>query len=190
MHLSKSPSILVLRLNHRIKRDKRLSTHVGLTARAFGASGFIYTGEQDKIGLENSLHGIKNDWGGRFKVYYWEDWIQPFYLLQASGSVVIVHLTMYGERVSLVQKKIYDMYNEQKKTVIIVVGGAKVPSEIYKLSDFNISVTNQPHSEVAALAVAMDRIFPSALDMSFPSAKFHINPSKNGGRGGLSRNKR
>ena len=182
MHLFNFPSVYVLRLNHRIKRDKRLSTHVGLTARAFGASGFIYTGEQDKIGLEKSLLNIKNDWGGHFKVFFWEDWIHSLYLLRASGSVVIVHLTMYGEGISLVQKKIYDLYYEQKKTIIIAVGGAKVPSDIYKLSQINISVTNQPHSEVAALAVAMDRIFPSALDISFPSAKFHIDPSKTRGR--------
>jgi tRNA (cytidine56-2'-O)-methyltransferase len=31
--------ITVLRLSHRVGRDERVTTHVGLTARAFGASG-------------------------------------------------------------------------------------------------------------------------------------------------------
>ncbi|MCC6052717.1 MAG: tRNA (cytidine(56)-2'-O)-methyltransferase, partial [Desulfurococcaceae archaeon] len=33
--------IYVLRYGHRPERDKRVTTHVALVARAFGASGFI-----------------------------------------------------------------------------------------------------------------------------------------------------
>ncbi|MCG7848715.1 MAG: tRNA (cytidine(56)-2'-O)-methyltransferase, partial [ANME-2 cluster archaeon] len=32
-------NIVVLRLGHRPERDQRVTTHVGLTARALGASG-------------------------------------------------------------------------------------------------------------------------------------------------------
>ena len=39
---------------------------------------------------------------------------------------------------------------------IIVVGGTKVPGEVYRLADHNISIGNQPHSEVAALAIFLD----------------------------------
>ena len=42
------------------------------------------------------------------------------------------------------------------KPAVVVVGGTKVPSEVFHLSDYNISVGNQPHSEVAALAVFLD----------------------------------
>ena len=44
--------IEVLRLSHRIRRDVRLSTHVALTARAFGASKIYYSGQHDSS-LEN-----------------------------------------------------------------------------------------------------------------------------------------
>ena len=33
--------IVVLRLGHRPERDARVTTHVGLTARALGASGML-----------------------------------------------------------------------------------------------------------------------------------------------------
>ena len=37
--------VVVLRIGHRIGRDKRISTHVGLVARAFGADGIIFVGD-------------------------------------------------------------------------------------------------------------------------------------------------
>ena len=39
--------ISVLRLNHRIARDKRITTHVFLAARALGAEKGIFSGEKD-----------------------------------------------------------------------------------------------------------------------------------------------
>jgi tRNA (cytidine56-2'-O)-methyltransferase len=34
-----------------------------------------------------------------------------------------------------------------------------VPFDIYERADYNVGVTNQPHSEVAGLAVFLDRLF-------------------------------
>ena len=42
------------------------------------------------------------------------------------------------------------------KPVMVVVGGTKVPTEVFQISHVNISVGNQPHSEVSALAVFLD----------------------------------
>ena len=44
------------------------------------------------------------------------------------------------------------------KPMIIVVGGTKVPGEVYRLANHNISIGNQPHSEVAALAIFLDSL--------------------------------
>ena len=33
--------VIILRLGHRPERDKRITTHVALTARAFGAEGML-----------------------------------------------------------------------------------------------------------------------------------------------------
>ncbi|MDC1420251.1 tRNA (cytidine(56)-2'-O)-methyltransferase, partial [Euryarchaeota archaeon] len=40
-------SISVLRLGHRRERDKRITSHLGLTARAFGADEIILSGDED-----------------------------------------------------------------------------------------------------------------------------------------------
>ena len=38
-----------------------------------------------------------------------------------------------------------------------MIGAEKVPGYVYEIADFNISVGNQPHSEVSALALFLDR---------------------------------
>jgi tRNA (cytidine56-2'-O)-methyltransferase len=156
------PNYYVLRLNHRIIRDKRLSTHVGLIARAFGAKGLIYSGEKDNS-LESSLTKINENRGGSFEIEYWDDYLANLKFLSKTDTV-FVHLTMYGEKIQKVQHLINEMYTRLKKNILIIVGGAKVPDIIYKISHFNISVTNQPHSEAGALAVALDRIFIEAIN--------------------------
>ena len=65
--------------------------------------------------------------------------------------------------------------------VIVIVGGAKVPGEIFKISDYNIAVGNQPHSEVAALALFLDALTDGeGFNQEFPNAKLVIHPSKSG----------
>ena len=153
----------VLRLNHRIERDKRLTTHIALIARAFGCKGFIYTGEQD-FNLERSIEEVNSNWSKDydFIISYWDDWLKNLKLLLKTNTI-LVHLTMYGTKIQDVQKEILENFIHEKRNIIFIVGGAKVPEIVYNLSKYNVSVTNQPHSEAGALAVALDRIFPNAI---------------------------
>jgi tRNA (cytidine56-2'-O)-methyltransferase len=87
-----------------------------------------------------------------------------------------VHLTMYGESLN---DKIGELRKE--KDLLIIVGAEKVPSEVYRNADFNISVSGQPHSEVAALAVFLDRLFEGKeLGKKFPGARLRIVPQAHG----------
>ncbi len=54
-------------------RDARITTHVCLTARAFGASEVILTGDKD-IKLMENVTDVKERWGGDFQVGYREKW--------------------------------------------------------------------------------------------------------------------
>jgi tRNA (cytidine56-2'-O)-methyltransferase len=67
---------------------------------------------------------------------------------------------------------------------MIIVGAEKVPPELYGLADWNIAVGNQPHSEVAALAITLDRLHAAsgndALRTHFPGAKCEIIPQRAG----------
>ncbi|HDN83691.1 MAG TPA: tRNA (cytidine(56)-2'-O)-methyltransferase, partial [Candidatus Altiarchaeales archaeon] len=66
-----------------------------------------------------------------------------------------IHLTMYGLNIDEKIAKI----RKSKRDKLIIVGGKKVPSEVYEMVDYNIAIGHQPHSEIAALAVFLDRLF-------------------------------
>ncbi|MFI5419702.1 MAG: tRNA (cytidine(56)-2'-O)-methyltransferase [Nitrososphaerales archaeon] len=166
-------NVTVLRLGHRLVRDERISTHIGLVSRAFGAKKLVLTGADDHT--VDSIKRVGERWGGDFEVSYlsaWRDFVKHF-----QGPVV--HLTMYGENLDESLKKIKrDLKSKGKQSLLLVVGAEKVPREIYSLANYNISVGSQPHSEVAALAVFLDRLFMGEeLYNPFEKAKMRIKPS-------------
>lgn len=140
--------IKVFRLGHRPNRDNRLTTHVGLVARALGADGIVLDKNDEKV--ERSIIDVKNRFGGEFSFEVNENWRK--YIDNWRGKVI--HLSMYGEKIQDVE----DSLREKEDDVLIVLGSEKVPGEVYKKADFNVAVTNQPHSEVAALAILLDRL--------------------------------
>ncbi len=139
--------ISVLRYGHRPFRDKRITTHVALTARAFGASS-VFIDQRDEV-LEQSVHKLTDRFGGNFRIESGVNWKRLFENFPGTR----VHLTMYGIPVEEAVPRI----KERKKPVMVFVGSQKVPPEVYSIADFNVSVTNQPHSEIAALAIFLDR---------------------------------
>lgn len=167
--------VAVLRLGHRPARDKRVTTHVCLTARAFGAKKVYVPGDKDK-NLEETIEKVVENWGGDFKVYTGGDWRKILGEWRREGGVV-VHLTMYGIPIEEKLSEIKTM----KKPVLVVVGSEKVSREVYQLSDYNIAIGNQPHSEVAALAIFLDRLRgEKRLPTDFPGAKIRVVPQARG----------
>ncbi|MFB6191247.1 MAG: tRNA (cytidine(56)-2'-O)-methyltransferase [Candidatus Nanohaloarchaea archaeon] len=161
--------IHVLRLGHRAGRDDRISTHVGLTARQWGCSGITYSGERDRS-MMDSIRDIVERWGGDFSVEYRQDWRNV--LDEFEGA--IVHLTMYGERIDEKETELKEVFTGDD--VLVVVGAEKVPREVYREADYNISVGNQPHSEIAALAVLLDRF--TEIKEGFEDAEIEVVPSE------------
>jgi tRNA (cytidine56-2'-O)-methyltransferase len=141
------PKVTVLRLGHRFSRDKRISTHIALVSRAFGANELVFD-EEDRD-VKESLERVCKEWGGNIKITFIKSWKK--YIEDYKGD--IIHLTMYGLNINEKIKEIRD----SKKDLLIIIGGQKVPSEIYGLATHNIGIGNQPHSEVAALSVFLDR---------------------------------
>lgn len=141
--------IYVLRYGHRHVRDYRVTTHCCLVARAFLAKGIFIEGEED-LELKNSVEKVVSKFGGQFFVEFVDDWKRKLRELQNKGFKT-VHLTVYGEPLNKVIKGI-----KRHKKLVFIVGSQKVEAEVYRVVDFNVSVTNQPHSEIAALAVALD----------------------------------
>ncbi|WP_457614564.1 tRNA (cytidine(56)-2'-O)-methyltransferase [Methanopyrus sp.] len=168
------PRTVVLRMGHRRERDKRITTHVCLTARAFGASGVLISGDRDESVIE-SVEDVVERWGGPFTVQWVEDWKRVIKDWKRSGGSV-VHLTMYGVHIDDV---IGELRGEDE--LLVIVGAGKVPAEVFELSDYNVAVGHQPHSEVAALAVFLDRLYEGKeLHREFERAKLRVVPSEKG----------
>ncbi|MEN6517844.1 MAG: tRNA (cytidine(56)-2'-O)-methyltransferase [Methanospirillum sp.] len=165
--------VAVLRLGHRPERDQRVTTHVGLTARALGARRMFLAA--DDAGVIASIGDVVERWGGGFEAENGVKWRRCIADWKAAGGTV-VHLTMYGLNLPDVIDEV-----RSRDRVLVVVGAEKVPGEVYGLADFNVAVTNQPHSEIAGLAVFLDRIFEGhELEASFPGARIRVVPAAHG----------
>ncbi len=169
--------INVLRLDHRHKRDARITTHVCLTARAFGASKVIISGDEDTKLMEN-VRDVNKRWGSDFEVDYKKNSDNLIDEWKNNGGEV-VHLTMYGSQV----QDVVDEIRESNKDKLVVVGGSRVPTKVYKQANWNVSVTTQPHSEVSSLAVFLHMLFEGKeLEKEFEGGKMKVIPTAEGKR--------
>ncbi len=176
----RKPSVTVLRWGHRF-RDQRVTTHVAMVARAFGASGFILADVRDDE-VRDVVQKISASWGGRFDFVMEIPWKQAVTEWRRKGCLV-VHLTAYGENIQT--SDVMTRIKAAGKDVLVIVGSQKVPKAFFssEVSDYNVAVGNQPHSEISALAVFMDRLYEGEeLGREFDDAKLRIVPQKHGKR--------
>ncbi len=165
--------IEVLRIGQRVVRDDRVTTHIALVARSFGAKR-IYMNEINPE-ISDTLSKINKTWGGNFTIENITNW-KKIIKEKKDASVKIVHLTMYGQNINDAENKIR---NENK--ILIIVGAEKVPRDIYDMADYNIAIGNQPHSEVSALGVLLDRIQRGKqFESKFENAERTIIPQEQG----------
>ncbi|MDD1678362.1 MAG: tRNA (cytidine(56)-2'-O)-methyltransferase [Methanomicrobiales archaeon] len=159
--------VCILRLGHRPSRDARVTTHVGLAARAFGADG-MYLAARDQ-GVVDSISDVVQRWGGIFFIQDGITWKSCVRRWKEEGGTV-VHLTMYGQPFTQALEEI-----RQHSRILVVVGAEKVPGELYGVADYNLSVSNQPHSEISSLAVFLDHLYQGKeLDRNYPDAPMRI----------------
>lgn len=164
----------VLRLSHRIVRDARITTHVALVSRAFGAKGMYYSGDRDNE-LEDKVIYVVNKWGGQFTIEYIKSPVSLVKKWKDKG--IVVHLTMYGIDID----DVIDEIRALNKDILVIVGSEKVPGIYFELADYNVAIGHQPHSEVAALAIFLDRVFMGKeLKLKFEDAEIEIIPMKRG----------
>jgi len=172
--------IVVLRWGHR-HRDQRLTTHVALTSRALGASGFVLSDISDSK-VKETVEKVKDCWGGSFMFEMGTSWKHVVKDWKAQNGVT-VHLTAYGENIQT--SDVLQRVRDTKKDVLVMVGSQKVPPNFFSeaVSDFNVAVGNQPHSECASLAIFLDRFFEGKfLGDDFCDAKRKIVPQVRGKR--------
>jgi len=166
--------ISVLRIGHRLVRDDRVTTHSALVARAFGADRIYMTGIDQSV--SDTVTSVAKRWGGQeFEVEVISDWKALARSWKKEGGK-IAHLTMYGVNID---DAVEGMRKESK--ILVIIGAEKVPKEAYELADYNIAVGNQPHSEIAALAIFLDRMFDGRqFRKEFAGGKLRIVPTEKG----------
>jgi tRNA (cytidine56-2'-O)-methyltransferase len=167
--------IEVLRIGQRLVRDDRVTTHVALVSRAFGASKILMYDANPEI--KDTISKVNKMWGGDFQVEIIEDWKKAI-RSKKSDLYKIVHLTMYGEDINTIETEL-----RREDKILVVVGAEKVPREVYDIADYNIAIGNQPHSEISALAVLLDRILDGKqLQKKHVNSQREIIPTKKGKR--------
>lgn len=170
--------VVVLRWGHR-HRDQRLTTHVALTARALGACGFVLSDISD-LKVKQTIEKVNEYWGGDFEFKMKTSWRSIINEWKARNGVS-VHLTAYGENIET--SNVLQRIRDTGKDVLVIVGSQKVPPIFFSesVSDFNVAVGNQPHSECASLAIFLDRFFGGQfLGKEFYDAKRKIIPQTRG----------
>lgn len=151
-----------------------MTTHVCLTARALGADGVILADREDHA-LEATIGEVTRRFGGDFTIESGKPWRKTVRDWKEKGGKII-HLTAYGLRLP----DVIDEIGQSDGDLLVVVGSEKMPGEVFKLADWNVSITSQPMSEVAALAVFLDWHFQHReFDKDFANAKVKIIPSGN-----------
>ena len=170
------PSVAVPRIGHRLVRDDRTTTHAVLVSRAMGSEVIYMTDVDNEI--KKTLDKVNKRWGGEkeFRLEIIDNWKKLLKTWKENGGIV-VHLTMYGAPINQKIKEI----KELSQRILVVIGAEKVPKEVYFLADYNIAIGSQPHSEIAALAIFLDRIFEgNQFNKSFLDEKMKIIPSDKG----------
>ena len=169
-------AVSVLRIGHRLVRDDRTTTHAVLVSRALGCDRIYMTDVDDEI--KCTLEKVNKRWGGEneFHLEIIDSWKQIIKNWKANDGIV-VHLTMYG---ALINDKIAEI-KTLNQNILVIIGAEKVPKEIYFLADYNIAIGNQPHSEIAALAIFLDRIFDgNQFDRKLSNESIKIIPTEKG----------
>ncbi len=161
----------MLRVGHRPGRDPRLTTHLALTARALGARRLLLHPPDPELAAR--LAAVSERWGRGFEVLGIADYRRAIREFDGTRA----HLTMYGEPIERVLPRL-----RKERRILAIVGGAKVPAELYGLADVNLAVGHQPHSEVAALAILLERLRGIPPPGRWPEARASIVPQRRGKR--------
>ncbi|MER3408158.1 MAG: tRNA (cytidine(56)-2'-O)-methyltransferase [Nitrososphaera sp.] len=169
----KRKAVAVLRIGHRLVRDDRVTTHAALVSRAFGADKIFMTGIDQSV--KDTVAAVGRRWGGDFEVEIVDDW-KPVVRAWKKGGGKVAHLTLYGVSIDDVAAKV-----RKEDRILVIIGAEKVPREAYEMADYNIAVGSQPHSEIAALAIFLDRIHGGKqLKKEFAGGRLRVVPMERG----------
>jgi tRNA (cytidine56-2'-O)-methyltransferase len=141
-----------------------------LAARAFGAHEVTFTTTKNSK-LANQFKAVNRNWGGDFSVSFVKDW-KAF--LKSKKNYKMIYLTRYGIPIDKVKYAL-----KTYKNIMLLVTLTENVKNAYKMSDFNVSITTQPHCSTAAIAVFLHTFYEGReLAMHFENAKYKVVPEQ------------
>ena len=150
------------------KPDYGLSVDLALAARAFGAQQIVFTMPRSTR-LERYFRSIASKWGGAFEVLFTSDWAG---FIRERRNYKSVYLTQFG----LPYPKVAPIVKTYKNLIVVIsTDGAK---SIVGRTDFNVSISTQPHVTISALAIFLHEFYSGReLAMHFENARYKVVPS-------------
>lgn len=143
-----------------------------LTARALGALEITFVGKKDGR-LSRYINVINSKWGGKFKIKFVDSYTDA---LKAASKYTKVYLTRFGEPLQS-KRSILKTY----KNILLIVTPGNEMSKMHEISNFNVSVSSQPHCSAAAIAIFLHEFYEGReLAMHFENAKMKVIPAERG----------
>lgn len=119
------------------------------------------------------MRSISSKWGGNFSIEFQDDYRT---VLRSSSNYKKVYLTRYG---TPMQNVLYTM--KTYRNLLLIVTDTEAVTSMFSNADFCISITDQPHSTSAAIAVFLHAFFSGReLAMHFENARYKVIPSERG----------
>lgn len=150
------------------KSDYQGNLDLCLTSRALGASEITFIGRKDPR-LVRSINTINRNWGGKFRVSFVKSYDE---IMSNSKKSIKIYLTRYGAPLQGKSQTI-----RTYKSIILIVTLKDNVKQIHDTSDFNISVSSQPHSSSGAVAIFLHEYYKGReLAMHFENARYKLVP--------------
>ncbi|MDE1832845.1 MAG: tRNA (cytidine(56)-2'-O)-methyltransferase [Candidatus Micrarchaeota archaeon] len=152
--------------------DYRVRLNMCLTARAFGAAKIVFIGRRDGR-ISKYIARLNSKWGGMFKVDFSSN---AGNTIRSFSKYKKIYLTMFGTPLKQVEYML-----KTYKNILLIVTARDWEGQLAKLTDFNVSITNQPHAQVASIAIFLHEFFNGReLAIQFQNAKYKAIPKPKG----------
>ncbi|MCL5434073.1 MAG: tRNA (cytidine(56)-2'-O)-methyltransferase [Candidatus Marsarchaeota archaeon] len=143
---------------------------IALTSRAFGASEITFTTKKNPT-LIKYISRLNNKWGGNFNINFISNWKS---FINTRKTYKVIYLTKYGQSLQNIGNIIRNY-----KNLLLIVSSEEVNKTILNNSDFNVSITTQPHCEASAIAIFLHHFYEGReLALHFQNAGYKIVPAE------------
>jgi len=150
----------------------RVRLNMCLTARAFGAARIVFIGSRDSR-LVGYIGKLNYKWGGAFKVDFSTNAAKA---IKSFNKYKKIYLTMFGVPLKQVEYTL-----KTYKNILLIVTAKDWEASLSKLTDFDVSITTQPHAQVASIAIFLHEFFNGReLAVQFQNARYKIVPKPKG----------